>query len=271
MKMLTVDELVLVALYQRPHRAHQSRIVAQMIAAEDADVNDVCSVAAMAGRFAVLSASPQDGGVWTSTNMHGGFKEESQLPLLGLTELTEAEQFRILLQQSMQLLRETQCSQQRLGLYYLLSQMRQVVDNQRLSLQVEMAPLVRVGRAVLHHPFVFAKPSAENARQKLLFEDFGGLALLKGLSEVQQAKLMALEATVEPLRPLCKEPLRFMQSLASSWDALFVRRTALTLVLSSEAHDVLPRSRAQGYVGGRGGGSSSGSRRREERRLEKAA
>ncbi|RNF14491.1 uncharacterized protein Tco025E_05823 [Trypanosoma conorhini] len=280
---LSVDELALVALQQQPHRAHQSRILAQMIAAEGEDVDYARSVAAaVRGRAAAPNALPFDGGAWASVKVNGGFKGALHFPLPGLTELTEAEQFRILLQQGMQLLRETRYSQQRLGLYYLFSQMRRVVDDKRLSSQVEVAPLLRIGRAVLDHPFVFAKPSTEDARRQLLFEDFGSLALLKGLSEVQRAKLMALEATVEPLRPLCKEPLRFMQSLAASWDTLLVRRVALTLVLPSEAHDVLPRSRAQARVSGRssgvahctrGGGSSSGScsgggRWREERRLE---
>ncbi|EKF31605.1 hypothetical protein MOQ_004557 [Trypanosoma cruzi marinkellei] len=251
---LSADELALVALRQYPHRVHQSRIVAQMIAAEDADPDDdVCNTPVMTERPLASKAPPFRDGVRTFGKMDGGFTETFHVPFLGMTEVTEAEQFRILLQQNMQLLRETRYFQQRLGLHYLLSQMRHVVDNKRLSSQVEMVPLVHVGRAVLDHPFIFAKPSSENARQQLLFEEFGSLPVHKGLSEVQQAKLMAIETTVEPLRPLCSEPLKFMDSLASSWDALFVRRAALTLVLPSEAHDVLPRSRARG----RGGGSSS--------------
>ncbi|PWV21827.1 hypothetical protein C3747_1g39 [Trypanosoma cruzi] len=266
---LSADELALVALRQHPHRVHQSRIVAQMIAAEDADPDDVRNTPVMTERPLASKAPPFRDGVQTFVNMDGGFAETFNVPFLGVTEVTEAEQFRILLQQNMQLLRETRYFQQRLGLHYLLSQMRHVVDNKRLSSEVEMVPLVHVGRAVLEHPFIFAKPSTETARQQLLFEEFGSLPVHKGLSEVQQAKLMALETTVEPLRPLCREPLKFMDSLASSWDALFVRRAALTLVLPREAHDVLPRSRTRGRGGGSinvsGGGGDCG---RGERHLE---
>ncbi|KEG13285.1 hypothetical protein DQ04_01101060 [Trypanosoma grayi] len=257
---LGVDELALVALQQQPYRAHQSMVVAQMIAAEEEDCDHMWDVQVERGRGAVLSASPTHSAVSSSLHITRANTEVPYISNEAPTEMTEAEHFRILLQQNIQLLRATQNLEKRLGLNYLLSQMRNVVDDKRLSAQIEVAPIVRIGRAVLDHPFVFTTPSTETARQKILFEVFGSLAVTKGLSEVQQARLAALEAIVDPVRPLCEEPLKFIQSLAASWDMLFVQRAAFTLVLPEEAHDVLPCKNSN--ISSRSSSSGGGSRSR---------
>ncbi|ORC92280.1 uncharacterized protein TM35_000044940 [Trypanosoma theileri] len=286
---LSVDELALVALQQQPHRAHQSMVVAQMIAAEDNNnEGDDCSLiwnmqtpleresllnttsTSLTSSSSVISSSlslaspshkqrqsPSTQIQIQEEKRRGNMRGESPVNIAstetfcvlipGLTKITEVEQFRIMLQQNMQLLQITHQLKQSLGLHYLLSQMYHIVDNKSLSAQVEISPLVRVGRAVLDHPFLFSTPSSEEARKRLLFEEWGSITFNKTLSEVQRTKLMALESLVDPVKALCKEPLKFMHLLAVSWDELFLRRVALTLVLPKEAHDVLPPSRRKKY------------------------
>ncbi|KAH9601623.1 hypothetical protein LSM04_005109 [Trypanosoma melophagium] len=269
---LSLDELALVALQQQPHRAHQSMVVAQMIAAEDNDnegddysliwgmqkpleresvMNFPTSSTVISSSLVSLTSNKQRQS--QQQEKKGDMRGESSVNIAstetfcvlnpGFTKITEVEQFRIMLQQNMQLLHITHQLKQSLGLHYLLSQMHHIVDNKSLSSQVEISPLVRIGRTVLNHPFIFSTPSTEEARKRLLFEELGSITFNKTLSEVQRTKLMAIESFVDPLKSLCKEPLKFMHLLAVSWDELFIRRVAFSLVLPKEAHNVLPPSR----------------------------
>ncbi|CBH14812.1 hypothetical protein, conserved [Trypanosoma brucei gambiense DAL972] len=238
---LSSDELALLALRQQPHRVHQSMIVAEIIAAERGDcVGDVGIEAAVA-QCSLDTSCGGDSVVRTWFPTKGGAAGIYSIAGLELTQLSEAEQFRIQFQQNIQLLRTTQRLGGQLGLYYLLSQMRRVVEDVRLASEVEIEPLIDLGRAVLNHPLVFTTPTSELARERLLFEDFGRFAGSEGLSSIQEKKLASLEALTESMRPLCKQPLKFMHCVTASWDALFIRRAAATLVLPGEAHDVLPR------------------------------
>nr|CCC93197.1 conserved hypothetical protein [Trypanosoma congolense IL3000] len=238
---LTADELALLALHQQPYRAHRSMLVAELIAAEcDSDVRE-SSMESSAGQCS-SSASCYRGSVACTWGYSDRSETGARRPTgFGMTQLSEVEQFRIQLQQNIHLLRTTKRLEGRLGLQYLLSQMRQVTEDKQLGLNVEVEPLVQLSRAVLNHPLLFTTPSTELAREQLLFEDFGSFTAGDGLSKVQREKISSLEILTEPVRVLCKQPLKFMHCLAPSWDVLFVKRVAETLVLPEEAHNVLPR------------------------------
>ncbi|KAG8343046.1 hypothetical protein ERJ75_000770400 [Trypanosoma vivax] len=234
LKGLSNDQLALIALAQQPHRSSQSTAVCELMAAEgesccypiDTDTSLSCP-----------------GRVWTLFPTEAfGSGLQSCILRPAPTEPTEAEEFRVRLLQNIHLLRATQRLEGRLGLYYLLSQMRHVEVDKRLSSQVEIESLVHIARALLNHPLLFATPSTETAQRQLLFEDFGRSHVDSVLSEVQRTKIAMLEASVDSVRSLCKEPLKFMHTLAASWDALFLRRAAHTLVLPDAAHNVLPHT-----------------------------
>ncbi|EPY18817.1 hypothetical protein STCU_09759 [Strigomonas culicis] len=203
-----IHRLALDALRTVPHRSHQRRVVAQLLAAEG------------------VGAGP-------------AAADDPRHPAR-LTAVSVAEDFRVQLRQQLGVLRTTRQLRLPLGRNYLLTQAQRALDDHRLRREVEVDPLLQLSSALLWHPFSYATPSLRWARRQGRLETLAHTVSTSGMSPIQRRRILEMEAAVAPVRRVCTHTLQYLTTLAPQWDALVARRVAEVLLLPEDARSIFP-------------------------------